>query len=204
MSYRWLKALVAGTGNEFMDAAKAALESLGFMVTKVEGTRTDLIAFDGEKAILACETKGVERSAKEEDLRQARQWVSEVDLALVAEDESVARDPHLKQCATALRDLGVAVGEDAAKRYTVRGLLLLATFRSVPFAERTVSDFPNDLLLNAKRSEVCVVTGHQLANIVLSCEKAPEKKAELRRRLFESGGALPMDDIPNAFRQLSE
>ena len=50
--FRWLKVLVAGTGDEYLTAAKNALEYLGFKVAKVSGSRTDLIAVDDVKVEL--------------------------------------------------------------------------------------------------------------------------------------------------------
>jgi hypothetical protein len=198
----WIKVLVAGTGDEFMNEAKRALEILGFQVARVDGSRTDLIAKD-ESRILACETKGVERAGKEEDLRQTKTWVAEVSLAIVAEDEVLARDPHIRQCAMALSELGIAASEQAGLNYNVRGLLVLATFRNVPLDTRTIPDFSGDMLLNAARSEVCVLSGHQLANLVLLCEKYPDRKAEVRASIFATAGAYHMHDFPDLFQRIS-
>lgn len=200
-SFRWFKTLVSGSGDDFMNVVRKAMEIVGFDVVPVVGNRTDLIARDGDR-ILACETKGVERPGKEEDLRQTRTWVSEVDLAIVTAAEGVSSDPHLKQCAVALAELDITTGEEAGKRFAVTGLLVLATFRNLPLDQRTSPDFSNDMLLNAKRSSVCILTGHQLVNLVLLCERSPERKAAIREKLSSTAGAFQMDDMPDLFKRL--
>ena len=100
------------------------------------------------------------RGGREEDLRQVRTWVSEVDLAIVAGGELLASDPHIRQCAEALSELGIGAGMKLGRRNSSERLAL---FRNIPEIshsnQRTVDEFPHDMLLNASRSKVCVLSG---------------------------------------------
>jgi len=198
--FRWLKTLVAGTGDDFLESAKAALEIIGFQTAKVLGKRTDLIARDGDR-LFACEMKGLERGGKEEDLRQTKSWTSDLALAVIADEDVIDNDPHIQQCARALPNLGITPGEDAGRSFAVKGLMILATFRKKALDERAGEDFSSDMLLNAGRSEICALTAHQLANLALYCQKQPDQMVAVRDRLFQTSGAFDARDIPDSFRR---
>lgn len=74
------KTLFTGTGRDLEEAAKQALEGLGFAVEYGAPGRADLVAKIG-KRVAVLEVKGLSKSAKERDAAQLEKWVAEHHLA---------------------------------------------------------------------------------------------------------------------------
>lgn len=74
------KTLFTGTGRDLEEAAKQALEGLGFAVEYGAPGRADLVARAG-KRVAVLEVKGLSKSAKERDAAQLEKWVVEHHLA---------------------------------------------------------------------------------------------------------------------------
>ena len=179
---RDLKRLIYDTGSAFVNAVAAALIELGLQVVEGPHPRADLLASNGVR-FGAIEAKGVEGSTKEKDIRQAVQWMAEVDSALATCKEEV--DPDLSRYIEQLAKL--AVNGDASD---CKGLLIMGTFRKSSLAERTQPSFPEPVTRVLERADVCAITGLQLLGLVLLSRDNPSLKPIILKELFETRGVL--------------
>jgi hypothetical protein len=181
-----LKRLFASTGDEFLAAVHDALERIGFKVVSVPGKRADKLAYD-EGRLLAVEAKGLDRGAKEEDVRQANRWVADVQTAVSATEETLRQDPDLSNYMKAILeiepDLPNSLTPEACK-----GLLVIGTFRKVPLDQRSEVDFPDSVSRVISRSELCAMTGLQLLELVIRARTSPEDARKLREEIFTTVG----------------
>lgn len=180
-----LKVLFAGTGTDFEHAIEQALTELGFKVVSVEGRRADRLASDGAR-LLAIEAKGLERGAKEDDLRQTDRWVADVRAALTAEDETLKGDPDLQKYAAALDQLDTNLRGN--QDVICKGLMILGTNRKIPPSERPADDFPGNVTRAAERSDVCAMSGLELFALLHEARHSSKSKADLREMIFSTAG----------------
>jgi hypothetical protein len=95
-------------GDSFKIAVAAALSELGLRVVDGPHPRADLLVSDGTR-LGAVEAKGLEGSARENNLRQAERWTAEVRSAVSSTPERRAADPDLPRYAEQIEKLGIPV-----------------------------------------------------------------------------------------------
>lgn len=179
---RELKRLAFDTGAGFTSSVEAALTELGLSVVEGPHPRADLLASDGNR-YAAIEAKGVDGATKERDVRQAVQWMAEVDSALASGDDEI--DPDLSRYAAQLAKLSVDKGDNDCK-----GLLIMGTFRKQPLNERRQPSFPEPVIRVLERADVCALTGLQLLGLILMVRNNPSLRPVILKELFDTRGPL--------------
>jgi hypothetical protein len=164
----WIRLLFAGSGSSFTDAVATALRELEFTVVDGPHPRADLLAFR-DKIVLALDCKGLDGAARETNFRQTERWVKDVAATLAASPEERASDADLKRYAEQLTLLGVLT-EEGSHASECRGLMVIGTFKATPLDQRAEPDFPDPVQRLIKRSEICALTGLQLALLLLHVE----------------------------------
>ncbi len=161
-----LKQLFVGTGDALVNAVAEAMKELGLKIADGPRGRADLIGYDGAR-VVALEVKGLEGSAKENNLRQTERWVADIRSALTSSTEQTATDTDLGVYAEKLRELGVPEGVDI----NCKGIMVIGTHRKMPLADRNEPSFPDPVARPINRSEVCALSGLQLLGLLLETKK---------------------------------
>jgi hypothetical protein len=182
---RELKALFAGTGDEFKDAVALALTELGLKCVDGPHPRADLLATNGSR-LMAIEAKGLEGNARESNFRQVERWKAEVNSAVSMSPEELDADPDLRRYSEQLKQfkLPPTIGDDC------KGLMVIGTFRNTPVSGRQGPDFPDGVIRMLGHSDVCALTGLQLFGLIILVRKNPEMKSEIADHLFTTAGVL--------------
>lgn len=188
---RWLSDLYTETGEFFAVAVKKALTELGMLVVDGPHPRADLLVRFRE-AIGSVEAKGIERGAKEADVRQAERWVADVNHTLASSEVDRKRDADLAAYSNCLQELGLL--PDEPNDGVCKGILVLGTFRKVPVDARE-ADFPDAVLRTLSRSKLCALTGLQLFALVMAAREDPALRTEFAQALFDTTGVLSLSGI---------
>lgn len=185
--FRELKALFAGSGEEFKNAVKEALQELGLQCLDGPHPRADLLASDGRR-LMAVEAKGLDGPARERNFRQVQSWKAEVDLTLSVDAHEANDNPDLKRYADQLKQLGITTkpNEDC------KGLMAIGTFKSTPLSDRSLPDFPDNVSRLLVSSNVCGITGLQLFGLILLARSDSTLKEKIVASLFGTSGVLNM------------
>jgi hypothetical protein len=195
-----VKSLVLGSGDDFKDEVADALREIGFSVLDGPHPRADLLATDG-KGLLIIEAKGFDGSVSEKPLTQLARWVPEVRAALTQSEEERNSDPDIKRYADVLAQLDVLgkITPDQCKP-----MMVIGTYRKTRFDERTMPDFPDQVLRNVARSNVCAMTGFQLLSLLMECRSDGGKKSSAIKSIFETNGVYnsPTWDWRSVFKHL--
>jgi hypothetical protein len=182
----WTQELYAGTGEGFKNAVAYALSELGLRVVDGPNSRADLIFTDGTRLATA-EAKGLEGCVREQNLRQAERWVTEVNHALVSTEAERRNDVDLHRYHEKLEQIGISKGESDLE---CKGLMIIGTFRKTPLDERTDPDYPDPLARPLGRSRICSMTGLQLFNVLMSIRSDPALREPFIEAIFETNGPL--------------
>jgi hypothetical protein len=183
------KHLYTDTGDGLVQAAKAALQTLGLVVEDGPHPRADLIASDG-KRIAAIEVKGLLGSAKESNVRQCQQWRQDIDhvLTLIREEQEIG-DPDLKRYKSILEKLGVPIfGPEAPEE--AAGIMIIGTYRELPLEDRRDLDFPDAAARAAKRLGISAMTGLQLFCLTRESQESDGSRQGAIDLLFSGAGVL--------------
>jgi hypothetical protein len=100
----YLKHLFAGSGDAFAASVLKALGELGLKTVEGPPGRADLIGYDGTR-ISTFEVKGLDGSARENNLRQTERWVADIRSALTATQDQMMADGGLGSYAQNLPNL---------------------------------------------------------------------------------------------------
>jgi hypothetical protein len=163
-----------------------ALTAVGLAVVDGPNPRADLLVTDGVR-LGAVEAKGLEGPAKEPNLVQAEKWVTETKHALVLSQEARLADHDLRRYGEQLAALGVRL---EATNVDCKGIMVIGTFRKTPLSQRTLADYPDQMLRPLKRSRICALTGLDLFTMLMSSRTNPTLKAGFVDMLFETDGPI--------------
>lgn len=86
------------------------------------------------------------------------------------------------------------VADAKAQGKSVKGILVVNTWREQPLNERTEEDFPQQMIPYSRRRQHCLVTGLQLFIIRHEVEQDPDRSAYWRTRLLNTDG--PLSGVP--------
>lgn len=193
-----LKRLFTATDNIFAEAVCEVMRELGLKIIEGPPGRADLIAYDGS-LLWAFEVKGLEGSARENNLRQTERWVADINSALTASDEQKAADRDLYAYAQKIFELGLPSGVETE----CKGVMVIGTYRKTPIDQRTKPDFPVPTERAINRSNVCALTGLQLLGILLETRKNPATNAEILGQMRATNGVLNYARDWRAFLKMS-
>jgi len=182
------KSLFFSHDDAFVKAVSEGLSELGFVVVPGPPYRADLLAYDGS-TLLAIEAKGLEGPAKERDFRQALLWKAEVEAALTADDDDLARNDDYRLYADALQKLNIPIHQQELI-LECRATVIIGTFRTTPLIARKEPDFPDAMERVIIRSRGTGIAGLTLYQMVLLARANPATKEELRLRFRTDGIVL--------------
>ncbi|MGJ5077178.1 hypothetical protein [Bradyrhizobium oligotrophicum] len=199
--HRALKALLAGSGAIFANAAANALREIGLVVVEGPHPRADLLSVHKGR-FLAIEAKGVEGPVRETQFRQTERWVAEVNLAVSLPTEEANLDPDLKRYVATLATLDTPFEQVTE---SCKGVLIVGTFRSIPLAKRIEQDFPEPVSRLLIRSNICGLTGSQLYSLVMEVRDDPSVASAIVDEIVNTCGVFRRaNNWPKYLKQLDE
>lgn len=185
--FRRAKRLFADYDNGFREAVAEALAVLGFNVVEGPEHHADLVAYDGD-VLIAIEVKGLEASAKPNDVSQATRWKADVACALDMDDDDLKADAVMAQYREILGNLGIDT-TGLNELPDCKSMIVIGTFRKTPLSDRIPKhDFPDQVVRVCKRTNTCALTGLELFGLAAQVKLQPDQRASMRKALSACSG----------------